>query len=173
MLRVTAQLFQVYPNPEALEKLRGDRELQSAWVKWMKKRDLRHAGRKMFCILNANQAVLELYDGLIPKERRLLEELPGVGRHVASVTMAWVHEAAEFGVDTHVRRIMHRWGYIRPKDPEVVIEAKVKAVVGSKDIGKFSRAFVDHGQSVCGFTPNCAGCHLRYSCPTAAKQLDW
>ena len=173
MLRVTDQLFKVYPTPERLQELRDDREAREAWVFWMKKRDLRHASRKMFCILNANHAMLQLYDGLVPKDRHLLEELPGVGRHVASVTMAWVHQAAEFGVDTHVRRILKRWGYIHPKDPEVLIERKIKAVVEPKKIGKFSRAFVDHGQSVCGYTPNCSACHLRFSCPTASKQLEW
>ena len=173
MLKVTDQLFKVYPTPEKLQELRNDREAQRAWVFWMKKRELRHAGRKMFCILNANHAMIQLYGGLVPKDRHLLEELPGVGRHVASVTLAWVHEAAEFGVDTHVRRILTRWGYIHPKDPEVLIEQKVKAVVEPKKIGKFSRAFVDHGQSVCGYTPNCSACHLRFSCPTASKQLDW
>ena len=173
MLRVTSQLFQVYATPQALDTLRTDKEAQKAWKDWMEARDIRHSGKKMFYILNANRVLIEEHAGLVPADRQVLQELPGVGRHVASVTMAWVHNAPEFGVDTHVRRILHRWGYISPKEPEPLIEAKVKAVVRSDKIGRFSRAFVDHGQAVCGYTPNCTACHLRYSCPTANKQLDW
>ena len=72
-----------------------------------------------------------------------------------------------------MRRIMERWGFIDENEAEHTIEAKVKAVVAEDKIGKFSRAFVDHGQSVCGYTPDCHSCHLRHSCPAARKHLDW
>jgi len=173
MLRVVDQLFRVYRDPQALDALRTDKEAQRAWKDWMESRDIRHSGKKMFFILNANRVLLEDHQGEVPNDRETLQSLPGVGRHVASVTMAWVHNAPEFGVDTHVRRILQRWGYIEAKEPEPLIEAKVKAIVEKDKIGRFSRAFVDHGQTVCGYTPDCSACHLRYSCPTASKQLEW
>ena len=173
MLKVVGQLFRVYETPEQLDELRGDKEAQKAWKDWMESRDLRHAGKKMFFILNANRAIMEEHDGEVPDSRDQLMELPGVGRHVSSVTMAWVHNAPEFGVDVHVRRIMERWGYIDKDESEHAVEAKVKSVIDKDKIGKFSRAFVDHGQSVCGYTPNCEACHLRYSCPSANGSLDW
>lgn len=173
MLKVVGQLFRVYETPEQLDELRTDKEAQSAWKDWMESRDLRHVGKKMYFMLNANRAIMDEHNGEVPDDRDKLMELPGVGRHVSSVTMAWVHNAPEFGVDVHVRRIMTRWGFIDKDEPEQMIEAKVKGVIDKDKVGRFSRAFVDHGQSVCGYTPECAKCHLRYSCPSANKQLDW
>lgn len=173
MLKVVGQLFRVYETPEELDSLRHDKEAQKAWKDWMESRDLRHAGKKMFFILNANKAVIEEHNGEVPDTREELMALPGVGRHVSSVTMAWVHNAPEFGVDVHVRRILERWGYIEKEEAEEVIELKVKRLINRDKVGRFSRAFVDHGQSVCGYTPNCKACHLRYSCPSADGTLDW
>ena len=92
---------------------------------------------------------------------------------MSSVTLAWVHEAPEFGVDVHVRRILERWGYIEEKDPEDVVEAKIKSQIPEEQIGHFSRSFVDHGQSICGYTPDCGNCYLNKACPTASKYMDW
>jgi endonuclease-3 len=173
MLKVVGQLFRVYETPEELASLEADKQAQKAWKDWMESRDLRHAGKKMYFILNANRVLLDKYDGHVPEDRNALLELPGVGRHVSSVTLAWVHNAPEFGVDVHVRRIMERWGFISKEEPEQMIEAKVKEIIQRDKVGRFSRAFVDHGQSTCGYTPNCTACHLRHSCPSANKVLDW
>jgi endonuclease-3 len=173
MLKVTDKLFKRYPDQASLLGLWGEKEEQKALKNDMEKDKLRHVGRKMFSILNATKYLVEQHDGKVPASREELMTLPGVGSHVSSVTMAWVHESPEFGVDVHVRRILERWGYIGPKDPEDVIEAKVKAQVPAKDVGHFSRAFVDHGQTVCGYTPDCGNCYLNKACPTASKFMDW
>ena len=173
MLAVTDKLFKAYPTPEALDKLSGDRETQRQWLDCMKQHDLRHGGKKTAFILRANRKLIQQYEGQVPKEREDLQEMNGVGRHVASITMAWVHQKPEFGIDTHVKRILQRWEYITPEMTDVEVERKVKRLIPEKQIGHFSRAFVDHGQQVCGFTPDCANCFLRGSCPTAAKHLEW
>tara|TARA_B100002051_G_scaffold188930_1_gene178947 strand:+ start:986 stop:2011 length:1026 start_codon:yes stop_codon:yes gene_type:complete len=175
MLAVTDKLFKVYRNPEELAAIEGDKETQKAWKDWMDTQKLRHTGKKMAFILRANRRLLADYDGDIPNDRDALEEMNGVGRHVASVTMAWVHQAPEFGIDTHVSRILKRWGYIEDGMDEEQVETIVKRAIPEKQIGHFSRAFVDHGQQVCGFTPDCQNCYLRGSCPTARKyaDLDW
>jgi len=173
MLAVTEKLFKVYPNPAALDKLTEDNETKSAWIGWMNRNDLRHAGKKMVFMLRANKNLIENYDSEIPEEREPLQKMNGVGRHVASITMAWVHQKPEFGIDTHVKRILKRWNYITDEMSDVEVEAKVKTLIPEKQVGHFSRAFVDHGQQVCGFTPDCSNCFLRGSCPTAAKHLEW
>lgn len=176
MLAVTDGLFKVYQNPEALAQLEGDKEKQKAWKDWMdKKQKLRHAGKKMAFILRANRRLLDDYGGEVPNDRDALQSMNGVGRHVASVTMAWVHQAPEFGIDTHVSRILKRWGYIDEGLDEEQVETIVKRAIPEKQIGHFSRAFVDHGQQVCGYTPDCGSCFLKGSCPTGRKyaDLDW
>lgn len=173
MLDVTDTLFKVYDSPQALLALEDDSNTQGAWVAWMKKRDLRHAARKLRDIIKATRRLQDDYEGTIPNDRRALQKMTGVGRHVASVTMAWVHQAPEFGIDTHVSRILRRWGYVPESFGDVETEDLIKRTIPEKQIGHFSRAFVDHGQQVCGFTPDCENCYLRGSCPTAAKELEW
>ena len=173
MLKVVEKLFKTYPTPGDLLKLKGDRETQKALKDDMEKDKLRHVGRKLFSIINATDYLLREHDGEVPNSRSKLQSLPGVGTHVSSVTLAWVHEAPEFGVDVHVRRILERWGYIEEKDPEDVVEAKIKSQIPEEQIGHFSRSFVDHGQSICGYTPDCGNCYLNKACPTASKYMDW
>mgnify|MGYP001336043580 CR=1 FL=1 len=175
MLAVTDKLFKVYRTPEELAAIEEDKKTQKAWKDWMDTQKLRHAGKKMAFILRANRKLLDEHDGEVPNDRDALQEMNGVGRHVASVTMAWVHQAPEFGIDTHVSRILKRWGYIAQGMDEEQIETIVKRTIPEKQIGHFSRAFVDHGQQVCGFTPDCQNCYLKGSCPTARKyaDLDW
>lgn len=173
MLNVVEKLFKTYPTPSDLLKLKGDKETQKMLKNDMEKDKLRHVGRKLFSIINATDYLLREHDGEVPKSRSKLQSLPGVGTHVSSVTMAWVHEAPEFGVDVHVRRILERWGYIEPKDPEDVVEAKIKSQIPQEQVGHFSRSFVDHGQSICGYTPDCGNCYLNKACPSASKYMDW
>ena len=101
----------------------------------------------------------------------LRSALASSGMKLALLTM--LHEAPEFGVDVHVRRILERWGYIEEKDPEDVVEAKIKSQIPEEQIGHFSRSFVDHGQSICGYTPDCGNYYLNKACPTASKYMDW
>ena len=172
MLKVTETFFKVYPTPEALMELKDDQRIQKAWMNWMEDRDIRHVGKKVKFLLNTTETLLEEHDGEVPNDREALEKLPGVGRHVASISMAWIHQAPEFGIDTHVIRILKRWGYIEEDCKDIDAEKRVKEIIPEKQIGHFSRAFVDHGQSVCGFTPDCQNCFLRASCPCAAKYAD-
>ena len=122
MLAVTEKLFKVYPNPAALDKLAEDKETKSAWIGWMDRHDLRHAGKKMVFMLRANKNLIENHDSEIPEEREPLQKMNGVGRHVASITMAWVHQKPEFGIDTHVKRILKRWNYITDEMSDVEVE---------------------------------------------------
>jgi len=173
MLAVADKLFKSFPNEDALLTVAEDEDLQRRWKDIMEEHKLRHVGNKLRNILEATKCIKEEHSGEIPATRRELEKMRGVGRHVSSVTMAWVHEKSEFGIDVHVRRIMTRLGYVDDSMTDVAVEKKVKSLVPEDKVGHFSRALVDHGQQVCGFTPNCDACFLKSSCPTAAQHLDW
>lgn len=121
--------------------------------------------RKARQIIQIARRVAEL--PAVPNNRKDLEALDGVGRHVASVILATVYGQNEFAVDLHVRRIFERLGLIPEKYAEIAIERLVQNAVEPSLLGHFSRALVDFGQSVCGFVPQCAGCPLAAMCPTA------
>ena len=57
-----------------------------------------------------SQILIEKYNGNVPKTLKELEELPGVGHKTASVVVAQAFGEPAFPVDTHIHRLMYRWG---------------------------------------------------------------
>ncbi len=53
--------------------------------------------------------LIDKYDGLVPDQIDLLEELPAVGHKTASVVMSQAFGIPSFPVDTHIHRLMYRW----------------------------------------------------------------
>ena len=59
-------------------------------------------------IIKTARAVLMNFDGQVPKTRKELESLPGVGRKTANVVLAEVYGIPSIAVDTHVSRVSKR-----------------------------------------------------------------
>ena len=57
-----------------------------------------------------SQILITKYKGQVPKSFEELEALPGVGHKTASVVMSQAFGVPAFPVDTHIHRLMHRWG---------------------------------------------------------------
>lgn len=60
--------------------------------------------------------LIEKYDGAVPQEIELLEELPAVGHKTASVVISQAFGIPAFPVDTHIHRLMYRWGFSNGKN---------------------------------------------------------
>ncbi|WP_431160236.1 endonuclease III domain-containing protein [Flagellimonas beolgyonensis] len=60
--------------------------------------------------------LIEKYDGAVPQEIELLEELPAVGHKTASVVVSQAFGIPAFPVDTHIQRLMYRWGFSNGKN---------------------------------------------------------
>ncbi|MGW9686133.1 endonuclease III domain-containing protein [Flagellimonas sp. 2504JD1-5] len=63
-----------------------------------------------------SQILIEKYKGEVPKEMELLEELPAVGHKTASVVVSQAFGIPAFPVDTHIHRLMYRWGFSNGKN---------------------------------------------------------
>ena len=63
-----------------------------------------------------SQILIEKYDGKVPQDIALLEELPGVGHKTASVVVSQAFGIPAFPVDTHIHRLMYRWGFSNGKN---------------------------------------------------------
>ena len=61
-------------------------------------------------IYGLSKIIIEKHKGLVPKSFEDLEELPGVGHKTASVVMSQAFGFPAFPVDTHIHRLMYRWG---------------------------------------------------------------
>ena len=57
-----------------------------------------------------SQILINNFNGEVPKSFEALEALPAVGHKTASVVMAQAFGVPAFPVDTHVHRLMYRWG---------------------------------------------------------------
>lgn len=65
--------------------------------------------QKSKAIVKLSQILVDKYDGEVPADMELLEELPGVGHKTASVVMVQAFGKPAFPVDTHIHRLAYRW----------------------------------------------------------------
>lgn len=107
--RVTPTLFKLANNPFDMVKLTPD-EIREI---------IRPCGlspRKSQAIYNLSQILIDKYAGDVPENMELLEELPGVGHKTASVVMSQAFGVPAFPVDTHIHRLLTRWGITTGKN---------------------------------------------------------
>ncbi|MGQ2984059.1 endonuclease III domain-containing protein [Flavobacterium sp.] len=57
-----------------------------------------------------SQILIDKHGGKVPQSFEALEELPAVGHKTASVVMSQAFGVPAFPVDTHIHRLMYRWG---------------------------------------------------------------
>ena len=74
--------------------------------------------RKSKAIYELSQILINKHGGKVPDSFEELEALPGVGHKTASVVMAQAFNVPAFPVDTHIHRLMYRWGLSNGKNVE-------------------------------------------------------
>ncbi len=67
-------------------------------------------------IYELSHILLDKYEGQVPQDLEALEALPSVGHKTASVVMAQAFGVPSFPVDTHIHRLMYRWGFTNGKN---------------------------------------------------------
>ncbi|HHZ94841.1 MAG TPA: endonuclease III [Flavobacteriales bacterium] len=72
--------------------------------------------RKSKAISELSRILVEKHGGEVPDNFEDLEELPGVGHKTASVVMSQAFGVPAFPVDTHIHRLMTRWGLTSGKN---------------------------------------------------------
>jgi len=63
-----------------------------------------------------SKMLVEKYNGIVPRELELLEEFPAVGHKTASVVVSQAFGIPAFPVDTHIHRLLYRWGFTNGKN---------------------------------------------------------
>ena len=102
-----------------------------------------------------------------------LERLPGVGRKVSASTLNFsTLEMPAFVVDTHILRILRRYGFVRGKADTQVAYDRVMAVSedwSAIDLAELHILMKHLGQTVCRADRACCGeCPIRARCKAAA-----
>jgi len=80
--------------------------------------------KKSSAIHELSKILLDKYQGEVPISFEALEELPGVGHKTASVVMSQAFGVPAFPVDTHIHRLLTRWGISNGKN---VVETEMQA----------------------------------------------
>ena len=115
--QITPLLFEKADNPYDMIRLQVD-EIREI---------IRPCGlspRKSAAIYDLSQILIDKYQGEVPNDLEKLEELPGVGHKTASVVVSQAFGEPAFPVDTHIHRLLTRWGLSSGKN---VVETEKSA----------------------------------------------
>ena len=63
-----------------------------------------------------SQILIDKYQGKVPNDLEALEQFPAVGHKTASVVVSQAFGVPAFPVDTHIHRLMYRWGFSNGKN---------------------------------------------------------
>ena len=107
--KITPLLFERANNPYDMVKLSIDqiREI----IKPVGLSPMKSKG-----IYELSHILINKHNGEVPKSFEELEELPSVGHKTASVVMSQAFGVPAFPVDTHIHRLMYRWGLSNGKN---------------------------------------------------------
>lgn len=115
-------------------------------------------------IIKTCRILLEEHGGEVPRARKSLEALPGVGRKTANVVLNTAFGEATIAVDTHIFRVSNRTGLARGKSPLQVEQKLMKAVPGEY-LQDAHHWLILHGRYTCkARKPNCPECIVNDLC---------
>ena len=106
----------------------------------------------------------------VPATIEALTSLPGVGRKTANVVLGNAFDITEgIVVDTHVTRLVRRFGFTNQSDPEK-IEQDLIRLVPREDWIMASHWLIWHGRRRCfARKPDCRQCEVLRLCPSGKK----
>jgi len=107
--KTTPSLFERADNPYEMIKLSVDdiREII---------KPVGLSPQKAKGIHGLSHILINKHHGQVPADFEALEALPAVGHKTASVVMAQAFGVPAFPVDTHIHRLMYRWGFSNGKN---------------------------------------------------------
>lgn len=107
--QITPLLFELADNPFDMVKLSVE-EIREV-IKPVGLSPMKSKG-----IHGLSQILIDKYNGQVPQSIEALEELPAVGHKTASVVVSQAFGIPAFPVDTHIHRLMYRWGLSNGKN---------------------------------------------------------
>jgi len=110
------------------------------------------------------QGLLDQFAGRVPDQLDQLLLLPGVGRKTANLVVTLGYGKPGICVDTHVHRIVNRWGYIATRTPDQS-EFALRAKLPAEYWIEINDLLVCYGQNRClPVSPLCSCCRVSEWC---------
>jgi endonuclease-3 len=116
-------------------------------------------------------AIVDLFEGEVPKTVEELITLPGVGRKTANMVIGNAFHGQAIAVDTHVKRVANRLELSEEKDPDR-IEGDLCALLPKARWTAFSNRAILFGRQVCqSRSPRCVECPLLDLCSYGKRHV--
>jgi|TARA_B110000263_G_scaffold178715_1_gene156390 endonuclease-3 len=96
-------------------------------------------------IYGLSKILIENHNGKVPENFEDLESLPAVGHKTASVVLAQAFNIPTFPVDTHIHRLMYRWGMSSGKNVKIT-EKDAKRIFPKKLWNKLHLQIIWYGR---------------------------
>jgi endonuclease-3 len=156
---VTPELFRRYPTAAAYAG--ADRAALEELI-----RPTGFFRNKTTSLIGLGAALVERYDGEVPRRLVDLVTLPGIGRKTANVILGNAFGVPGITVDTHFGRLARRFGWTDEEDP-VKVEAIVGELIPKAEWTMLSHRLIFHGRRVChARKPACGACGVATLCPS-------
>ena len=156
----TPTLFARYPGPAELAAADPD-ELEEIL------KPLGFFRAKARAVTGLAAALVEQFDGQVPRRLEQLVSLPGVGRKTANVVLGNAFGIPGITTDTHVLRLSRRLGYTTSEDP-LVVERELGELLPRRDWTMACHRLIFHGRRTChARRPACGACPVARLCPSA------
>ena len=136
--KITPKLFEKADNPFDMAKISIE-EIKEI---------IRPCGlspQKSKAIYNISHILIDKFNGEVPENIEELEKLPGVGHKTASVVMSQSFGHPMFPVDTHIHRLLTRWGITSGKNV-VQTEKDAKALFPIEKWNKLHLQIIFYGR---------------------------
>ena len=173
---VTPALFAAAPTPEKMAALGVDgiKKYISQISFFNNKAKNIFLLSQELCKVQSSEFKVQSNDWKFPQKyhnRDELMKLSGIGQKTANVVMNVLWGAPNIGVDTHVFRNAHRYGWVGTGEntPEKV-EAKLLTVIPKKYHSIVNHVMVLHGRYICrAVSPKCTECPVAKWCECKDK----
>lgn len=120
--------------------------------------------QKAHFIKSICKALTDRYNGKVPDSIEELLKLKGVGRKTANLVITLGYNKPGICVDTHVHRIVNRWGYVETKNPHLT-EFELRKKLPKRYWKEFNGLLVSYGQHICKpVAPYCSICKISMFC---------
>ena len=160
--KATPALFAASPDAAAMLSL-GDEGLKT-YI-----RSIGLFNSKARNIIKTCAILVDSYGGSVPRERKELEALPGVGRKTANVILNTAFGEPAIAVDTHIFRVANRTRLAPGKTPLAVEKSLLKSVPKSYLLNAHHWLIL-HGRYTCSArSPRCGDCSLFDICEWREK----
>ncbi len=136
--QITPELFKRADTAKAMANMEVD-EIKE-YIK-----EIGLSNQKAKNLKRMSELLLERHNGEVPRTFEELEALPGVGHKTASVVMSQAFGVPAFPVDTHIHRLMTKWGLTNGKSV-VQTEADAKALFPKESWNKLHLQIIYYGR---------------------------